>query len=85
MKKLLYKMLESNEGGSLSNARVASFICTITGIILLILHFFDIGVNPESAYVLIGIGTGTGITKSITSQPKMKEVINEEINLSKNK
>lgn len=70
MKDLLYKMLESNEGGSLSNARVISFGCSIVGIILLILHFFGIGSNPESAYVLIGLGTGTSITKSITSQPK---------------
>ena len=66
----LYKMLEDNEGGSLSNTRVIAFTSAITGIILLILYFFGIGSNPEPAYTLIGVGVGSGTIKSVSSQNK---------------
>lgn len=63
----LYKMFEDNEGGSLSCARVITWVSAIIGIILLILYFFGIGQNPEAAYTMIGLGIGGGLTKSITS------------------
>ena len=61
----LYKMFEDNEGGSISCARVISWSCAIIGIILLVLHFFGIGTNPEPAYTMIGIGVGAGTIKSV--------------------
>lgn len=64
----LYDMLEDNEGGSLSTARVTSFACSIIGIILCILGFFGIGSDSTYAYILIGIGTGSSAVKSIISQ-----------------
>lgn len=72
LKSTLYKMFESNEGGSLSCARVMTWTCGGIGMILLILHFFGVGQNVETAYTLLGVGFGSGITKSITSQPSNK-------------
>lgn len=72
LKSTLYKMFESNEGGSLSCARVMTWTCGGIGMILLILHFFGIGHNVDTAYTLLGVGFGGGITKSITSQPSTK-------------
>lgn len=69
LKTTLYKMFESNEGGSLSCARVMTWTCGGIGMVLLILHFFGIGQNVDTAYTLLGVGFGGGITKSITSQP----------------
>lgn len=75
LKNTLYKMFESNEGGSLSCARVMTWTCGGIGMILLILHFFGIGQNVDTAYTLLGVGFGGGITKSITSQPKVEKLI----------
>lgn len=74
MMSLLFDMLADNDGESLSTARVTSFICAIVGVILCVLGFFDIGVNSEYAYTLIGIGAGVTAMKSISSQfTKQKE------------
>lgn len=61
----LYKMVEDNEGGSISCARVVTWSCALIGIILLTLYFFGVGNNPEAAYTMIGLGIGAGTLKSV--------------------
>ena len=75
LKNTLYKMFESNEGGSLSCARVMTWTCGLIGMILMILHFFGIGQNVDTAYTLLGVGFGGGVMKSITSQPKVEKIV----------
>ena len=80
LKSTLYSMFESNEGGSLSCARVMTWLCGGIGMILLILNFFGLGENVSAAYTLLGVGFGGGVTKSITSQPKTTvNVIDEKV------
>lgn len=82
LKNTLYKMFESNEGGSLSCARVMTWTCGLIGMILMVLHFFGIGQNVDTAYTLLGVGFGGGVMKSITSQPKVEKIVitEDEIN-----
>lgn len=75
LKNTLYKMFESNEGGSLSCARVMTWTCGLIGMILMVLHFFGIGQNVDTAYTLLGVGFGGGVMKSITSQPKVEKIV----------
>lgn len=75
LKNTLYKMFESNEGGSLSCARVMTWTCGLIGMVLMILHFFGIGQNVDTAYTLLGVGFGGGVMKSITSQPKVEKIV----------
>jgi len=65
LKTELYKMVEDNEGGSISCARIVSWSCAILGMILLTLYFFGIGTNPDPAYTMIGLGMGAGTLKSV--------------------
>lgn len=76
----LYKMVEDNEGGSISCARVVTWSCAIVGIVLLSLYFFGIGTNPEAAYTMIGLGIGAGTLKSVMPD-NSTTVNNDTINI----
>lgn len=74
LKNTLYDMLSSDNSDTLSNARVQSFILFIIGIIMLILNWCGILTeNVDIAYTVLGIGTGGGIAKSISSVITHKE------------
>lgn len=75
LRNTLYKMFEANDGSSLSCARVMTWTCALVGMILLILHFFGIGQNVDTAYTMLGVGFGGGVVKSITSQPKVEKIV----------
>ena len=49
LKTTLYKMFESNEGGSLSCARVMTWTCGGIGMILLILHFLPLSLYSQKS------------------------------------